>query len=142
MSIPSVQLLADAVYAVLDGHATLTVFDSIVNPAPAIDEAGVVKGYAVLHPGAGDATPNNLAAQPGQLLWQFQVTCAGGNRTYATWVVDTVRGLLDGKTLTVAGTKVGLMRPPFGFNPPTLTDTDVQPPRVWVPLQYQLLAVA
>lgn len=142
MAIPSVRLLTAAVRTILDAHPTLTVYTSIVEPAPPIDEGGVVRGYAVLHPGPGDDSPNNLAATPGALLWTFQVTCAGGNDEYTAWVIDTVRGLLTGKTLAVASTNVGVMRPPFGFTPPTLTNLSVQPPRISVPLQYQVLASA
>ncbi|NUS58672.1 MAG: hypothetical protein HOV66_28045 [Streptomycetaceae bacterium] len=140
-AVPSVQKLTAAVRQLLDAHPSLTVYTSVVDPRPQIDEDGVVEGYAVLHPGAGDDTPSALDVQPGQLLWWFQVTCAGGDTDYAGWVVDTVRGLLTGKTLTVDGSKVGRMQPPPGYSPPMLTNTSVQPPRVSVPLQYQVLAV-
>ena len=142
MPVASVQALSDAVWAILDGHPALTAYDSIVEPAPPVDDGGTVLGYAVFYPGAGDATPNNLAGAPGQLLWTFQVTCAGGDRGYTSWVVDTVRGLIDGKTLTVAGTRVGIMRAPLGYTPPMLINSEVQPPRISVPLQYQVISVA
>lgn len=140
-TVPSVQKLTAAVRALLDAHDTLTVYTSVVDPHPGIDEGGVVQGYAVLHPGAGNDTSSQLDAQPGQLLWWFQVTCAGGDTDYAGWVVDTVRGLLTGKTLTVDGIKVGRLQTPVGYSPPTLVETTVQPPRVSVPLQFQVLAV-
>lgn len=142
MAIPSARLMAAAVKVILDAHPTLTVYQSIVDPAPPLDDAGVLLGYAVFHPWPGNDAPNNLAGRPGQLLWGFQVTCAGGDTDYAMWAVDTVRGLLTGKTLTVAGTKVGLMRPPLGYQPPTRTELTVAPPRVEVPLQYQVLAAS
>lgn len=145
MPVVSLLALSDAVMGLLNAHPTLTAYDTIVEPAPPVDEGGVVMGYAVFYPGAGDAgvtgeRDGNLAAIPGKLLWTFQVTCAGGDRGYASWVVDAVRGLIDGRTLTVAGTNVGRMQPPLGYTPPMLQNPSVQPPRVSVPLQYQVLA--
>lgn len=144
MAAPSTRLLANAAYAVLEGHATLTTYRSVVDPPPPTDVDGITKGYAVFHPFPGDATPSGLDRQPGRLLWQFQVSCAGGNHDYTLWVVDTVRGLLDGKTLTVAGTGVGLMQPPFGYQPPAPQPqpVDAAQQRLQVPLLYQVLAVA
>lgn len=143
MPLPSVRLLSDAVWALLDAHATLTVYSSVVDPAPPVDSNGVTKGYAVFHPFGGNADVSNLARVPGQLLWQFQVSAAGGNRTYVLWVVDTVRALLDGKTLTVAGTTAGLMQPPPGYQPPPPMPqpVDASSQRLQVPLLYQVLTV-
>lgn len=142
MSLPSVRLLTDAVFGILDGHATLTAYRSVVDPPPSIDAGGVTEGYAVLHPFPGDAGSGSFSRIPGQLLWQFQVSCAGGNHDYVLWVVDTVRGLLDGKSLSVAGSVVGRMQPPPGFQPPP---PKAQPldsgQRLQVPLLYQVLAV-
>lgn len=142
MPLPSVRLLTSAVYDLLDAHPTLAVYRSVVAPPPPVDGDGVVKAYAVLHPFPGDAEHLTLSAVPGQLLWGFQVTCAGGDHDYVLGCVDAVRGRLDGKTLTVAGTKAGLLQPPLGFNPPApKPDMDAQPPRLAVPLLYQVLAV-
>lgn len=142
MPIPSVRLLTTAVYNLLDAHPTLTVYRSVVSPPPATDAAGIVKSYAVLHPSPGDAEHQSLSAVPGQLLWSFQVTVGGGDHDYALGAVDAVRSLLDGKTLTVAGARVGRLQQPLGFNPPPpRPDQDAQPPRLAVPLLYQVLAV-
>lgn len=143
MPLPSVRLLTEAVEALLGtAPAGLTTYTSVVDPAPPVDAAGVLTAYAVLHPGAGNDRPNNLAMAVGQLAWSFQVTCSGGDASYCDWAVDTVRGLVTGKTLSVEGTKVGLMLPPLGFSPPILTNLTVKPPRQYVPLQYQVLSVA
>jgi hypothetical protein len=107
MAIPSVLDLSAAVMGLLEAHATLTVYRSTADPTPPVDEGGVTEGYAVLHTFPGEAGANALSKVPGQLLWEFQVSCCGGDDDYTWWVVDTVRGLLDGKTLTVAGTDRG-----------------------------------
>lgn len=142
MPLPSVRLLTTAVWELLDAHPALTVYRSVVAPPPPVDPSNVVTSYVVLHPGPGDATPNGMDAAPGQLLWGFQITCAGGDHDYVLGAVDAVRGLIDGRTLEVAGVTVGRMRPPLGFQPPPpKPDLDVQPPRLTVPLQYQVLTV-
>jgi hypothetical protein len=140
--IPSVRLLTSAVFGILDGHSTLTVYRSVVDPPPPVDDGGVTEGYAVLHPSPGDAGSSSLSRQPGHLLWQFQVSCAGGDHDYVLWTVDTVRDLLDGKTLTVAGTAVGRMQPPPGFQPPPAKPQPIDSgQRLQSPLLYQVLAV-
>jgi hypothetical protein len=143
MALPSVRLLTNAVFTILDAHATLTVYRSVVDPVPPVDANAVTQSYAVLHPFGGDADANNLARIPGQLLWEFQVSCAGGNHDYTLGAVDVVRGLLDGKTLSVAGAVVGLMQPPPGFSPPPPKPQPVDSgQRLQVPLLYRVLAVA
>lgn len=142
MPIPSVRLLTGAVWGVLDSHAHLVAFRSVVDAAP-VDTAGnLTKGYAVLHPGGGDPGRNNLAVEPGQLLWGFQISCVGGDHDQIGWVIDIVRNLLDGKTLTMAGVKIGRLQAPLGYQPPPpRPEFQAQPPRLMVPLQYQVLAV-
>lgn len=144
MPIPSVRLLSDAVWSLLDGHASLQVFESVAtNPATDSNTGLLTKGYAVFHPGAGDDMPDNLAVTPGRLLWSFQVSCVGQDHDQYGWVIDTVRGLLTGKTLTVAGTTVGRMQPPLGFLPPPPRPSFAgSTERLMVPLQYQVLAVS
>lgn len=141
MPLPSVRLMSAAVMALLDPDP-LNAYDSIVSPAPPVDENGVLEGYAVFHGGAGNETSGNLAKTPGQLLWSFQVNCVGGDSSYVGWVVDEVRRRLSYKTLTVVGAKVGLLQPPVGFHPPVINESTVTPPRLTVPLQYQVLAIS
>jgi hypothetical protein len=142
MTVVSTLDLTNAVFARLDAHDTLTVYRSVAAPEPPADEGGVTQGYAVLHPFPGNATSGSLSRAPGQLLWEFQVSCAGGDHDYVLWTVDTVRGLLDGKTLTVAGARVGLMQPPVGFQPPAPRPAPVDSgQRLQIPLLYQVLAV-
>lgn len=141
-SIPSVRLLTDAAVGLLTANPNLTVYESVVDTPPPADEDGVVYGYVVFHPGIGNDTTSNLAVEPGQLLWSFQATCVGGTAEYCGWAVDAVRARVAGQTLAVAGAKVGLIQPPVGYNPPMRpSPADVKPPRVSVPLQYQVLAV-
>ena len=139
MAVVSTRALAEAVWAILDAAPNLDVYDGEVTPRPSEDTAGVVKGYAVFYPSPGNDQPASLAGTAGPVLWGFQVTCVGGDRNYLLRTVDVVRGLLTGRTLTVSGVNVGLMRPPLGFIPPTREITTVKPPRLEVPLQYQVL---
>lgn len=143
MAVPSVRLLSDAVWALLDGHAQLQAFESVATN-PDTDENGLLtRGYAVFHPGAGDDMPNNLSLTPGRLLWGFQVSCVGQDHDQYGWVIDTVRGLFTGQTLTVAGTQAGRMQPPLGFLPPPPRPSFAgSTERLMVPLQYVVLAVA
>lgn len=137
----SVRLLADATFARLDAHPTLTVYKSVVTGQPP-KENGVVKSYAVFHPGAGDTTRAALDAKPGNLLWDFSVLCNGGDHDYLLGAVDAVRGQLEGYRLVVAGTTVGMIQPPPGFRPPPARpDHDEKPSRLWIPLLFQVLAV-
>lgn len=141
MPVPSVRLLSAATWALLDGHASLQAFQSIATD-PETDENGLLtRGYAVFHPGAGDDQPNNLAITPGRLLWGFQVSCVGQDQDQYGWVIDIVRGLLTGKSLTVAGATVGRMQPPLGFMPPPPRPQFAgSTERLTVPLQYVVLA--
>ena len=152
--IPSVRLLTRATQARLDAHTALVVYPSVVAPftdttgtkheAPAVGANSLLtKGYAVLHPGGGDALPDNLAGTPGRLLWSFQVSCVGSSHDQVGWVVDEVRELLDGHTLAVADTVVGRIQPPLGYQaPPPRPLFEATPPRLMVPLQYQVLAAS
>ena len=141
MSLPSVLDLSAAVFALLDATA-LTVYRSVADPTPPADEGGVTLGYAVLHTFPGDATTGSLSRVPGQLLWEFQVSCCGGDDDYTLWAVDTTRAALDGKTLTVAATSVGRLQPPLGFQPPAPRPVPLDSgQRLQIPLMYQVLAV-
>lgn len=143
MALPSVRRLSGAVWALLDGDANLVAYDGVVTAPPVDEQGNLESGYAAFYPGGGDPRRSNLAVVPGQLLWTFQVSAVGQDRDQVGWVIDTVRGLLDGKSLDVSGTKVGRMQPPFGYQPPPpRPEFQAQPPRLSVPLQYQLLAVS
>lgn len=143
MGTPSVRLLSAAVWALLEGHPHLVAFQSEA-VAPPVDSSGsLTAGYAVLHAGGGNDTPMNLAMAPDALLWGFQVSCVGEDLDQVGWVVDEVRGLLTGKTLTVTGHVVGRMVPPLGFEaPPPRPQHGAEPPRLSVPLLYRVLAAA
>jgi hypothetical protein len=145
MAIPSVRALTAAVWAILDGHPQLPVFQSIADPATDPDSGKLLRGYAVLHPGGGDTqqSETNLAQIPDRLLWTFQVDAVGDDHDQIGWAIDAVRGLLDGKTLTAAGTKVGKLQPPFGYQPPPpRPQFQAEPARLSVPLQYHVLTVS
>jgi hypothetical protein len=72
MAIPSVRALTAAVWAILDGHPQLPVFQSIADPATDPDSGKLLRGYAVLHPGGGDTqqSETNLAQIPDRLLFR------------------------------------------------------------------------
>lgn len=144
MPIPSVRLLTAAVWALLDAHTVLPVYRSVVDPPPATDASGqLLTGYAVLHPGGGDPATDNLAMGAGRLLWGFQVSCVGGTHDQVGWAIDEVRGLLDTQSLTVDGAVVGRLQPPLGYNaPPPRPEFNAQPPRLMVPLMYQVLTAS
>jgi hypothetical protein len=143
MPVVSVRLLADAVYTRLAASAGLSaVYKTVVPGDPARDNNLVIKAYAVFHPAPGDSKRGALNATPGQLLWDFQVTCVGGDHDYLLDAVDSVRTQLEGYRLIVAGAVVGLCQPPIGFRPPPARpDLDEKPSRLWVPLLFQVLAV-
>lgn len=141
-TLPSVRLLTDAVAALLADAPGVTLYRSRVDPKPPADPGGTVRGYWVLHPQPGTVDSDNLTAQPGQLLWGFQLTCAGGDDNYAGHAIDLARERLDGRTLTVAGARVGLLQPPLGYRPPPLLeDRDVTPSRLFTSLLYDVLTV-
>lgn len=140
--VPSTLDLTDAVAALFEDDDRITFYVSIVEPAPPIDEYGVVKSYVVLYPTPGDASSHSLSGQTGPLLWGFHLTAGGGDHRYCTLAVDVIREKINGKTLTVGGIKVGLMQPPFGSTPPpVLTNLNVKPPRLSVPLEYRVMTV-
>jgi len=142
MALPSVRLLAAAVRTRLDGTTGLTVYETVVKGDPPRDAGGVITSYVVLHPGPGNTDRNTLDDQPGPLLWDFTLLCVGGDHDYLLGAVDTARDRLEGYQLTVAGAKVGLIKPPPGFRPPPARpDHDETPSRLWVPLLFQVLAV-
>lgn len=127
----------------LDGSDDLfPVFESRPDPHVPLDNRGVVKGYAVLHPIAPGTDRTSLAASPGSLLTAFQVDCIGGSHAYVLDVADQVVARVDGQTLTVAGAVVGLIQPPFGYQQRApYRDPGVAPFQLRLPLQYQVLAV-
>lgn len=144
MPTPSVRLVSAGVWALLDAHPHLQAFRNIAT-SPDIDpDSGLLtRGYAVFHSGGGNDQPNNLAVEAGQLLWQGQVSCVGQDDDQLGWVIDTVRDLLTGRTLTIPGHRVGRLQPPLGYQapPPRPVFTD-STERLMVPLQYCVLATS
>ena len=141
MSLPSVKLLAAAMLGLLNAEG-LTVYPSRVDPVTVLDNRGVVKGYAILHPLGPGTDRTSMSGRPGSLLAAYQVDCVGGSHDYVLGVVDSVIDRVDGKTLIVAGAQVGLVQPPFGYQPlAPYRDPGASPFQLRLPLQYQVLAV-
>lgn len=105
-----------------------------------------VQPYFVLFPGVGNPSPEaaDVADTFEDLVPLIRITAAGGDVDDVLALVDRIHGALyrwepvlelpEG-ALPV---KCGPLRPPPGFDPPLLTDRDVTPHRLYVPLQYQL----
>lgn len=101
-----------------------------------------VRPYFVFFPSPG--TPGSevdLADTHVDLQLNLQVTAAGGDVADVLALVDRIHDALFRWAPTVPGVVCGPLRYPFGWNPgPVRTDRDFVPARLYVPLQYQLIA--
>lgn len=148
-----VSLLADPVWALLDGLSNVNTFDGEVTIPPYNaadptthvywdrDTAGnpvSVHAYAVYYPGPGWDHALLADGAGDSLDWTFQISCVGGDRTKALWCVERVRSVLTGVRLTVADQQLMLheVTDPGGVR----RDDDETPSRFWLPLQYRLNA--
>jgi len=141
---PAVDALTAAVEArLLAGNVTGSRLDVFVGePEAAIDSDGLAHPYVAVYPSPGATDRAPLASTSTGLLWSFQTTCAGGDVTRALRAVARTRAQLDGHRLVVAGLVVGVLHEREFFDPGALRpDRDVQPPRWWAPLQWDVLAL-
>ncbi|WP_163540835.1 hypothetical protein [Occultella kanbiaonis] len=119
-----------AVKARLDTITGLNVLDDASGKIP-LDPDGKAHQYAVLYPGGGY---NPLAGEavcgaPGEFVWRFQVTCAGGDIDRAEWALTRVRAAILGTQLTAVS---GLIRE--DFTPEfAIQDTTATPLRWYYP---------
>lgn len=139
-----VRTLTDPVWVLLDGIANVDAFDGEFVDAdgqqvqPTIDTDGRVKGYLVYHPSPGWQHSWTLDVDRDGLSWTFQVTCAGGDRARAEWVIKQVRAAISGAVITRNGQQ--LLIEETGDPGPLRVDDEVSPPRRWAPLQFAVEA--
>lgn len=105
-----------------------------------------VRPYFVLFPSAGTpGTEADLADTYVDLDAMFRVSAVAGDVQDLLALVDRINdrlwrwspGVIDAPDGPVI---CGPLRIPPGYDPPVLTSENFQPPRHWVPLQYQLTA--
>lgn len=133
--------LADRVWAALDGIGNVNSYDGQVPDTPPLDPDGRVHGYLVFYPSAGQRYPSRLGARPSSVVWGFQVTCVGGDRTRCLWVADKVTSTLGGLRVDVGDGRVVRVRElSDNQNRPVFTDTAVTPTRSYLPLSFALSA--
>lgn len=143
--------LTDAVLARLSGGWVKVYLSEVDDDGPPVlerngvqDPSGRVAAYAVLHPQAG--TPNvevDLADSSIDLDWGCQVSVSAGFTRDLLDAVDFVHDrLYRWRPAGLTGVHTDGLIPPPGFDPgnPRTSQPSVQPPRVWLPLQYRLTA--
>lgn len=109
-------------------------------PAKSTDDP-TVQPYFVVYPGAGTDGPDlPLTGPDGGLGLDWGVTAAGGDVEDVLALVDRIDALLIGWQPATAGVSFGLVGRLPGTRPPVLPDRNVNPERVFVPLQYSLTA--
>lgn len=114
------------------------VFDGYVPDELGTDASGFIRPYIILWAGIGDnpAEPTlNAVHGTDSLILDFQTTAVGPLPGHARTVAGQVKDALT--NLPVGTSKV---RPnPDGFNQQTpITDTNVNPPRFYLPSQWRL----
>ncbi len=110
-------------------------------PLPKSTDDPRVQPYFVLYPGVGSPSgEGDVADTFVDLVEVVQVTVAGGDVDDVLALADRVDAALYRwePDVAVTGVKCGPLRPPPGYAPPLLTDRDITPARLFVPLQYQL----
>lgn len=118
--------------------------DLIPEPQPKSSTDLRVQPYFVLFPGPGtDGPDTDLGDCAVDGTFSLQVTVAGGDIDDVLALVDRVTTALRRWTPTVSGLVCGPLRYPDGYSPgPVLVDREQTPPRLYVPLPFQLTATA
>lgn len=133
----AVRTLTDAVVAHLRAASPqLGVFDAGVDRAPS-DPDGRAHPFVVVWPAPGTADQDRLTAALSGIVWRFQVTCAGGDRTRAAAAVDAARQALTGQRITIAAAHVGRARE-IGDAGPLTEEREADPSRWSTALVYSL----
>lgn len=127
--------LVEAVLARLRTHLFLQVFDG--EPQAVLEPDRKAAAYAAVYPGAGMLSAPALSGQTTEMLWDVQVTCAGGDRERCQRAVAWTRSLLVDWKPNVAGMEVNPLTEQPGYQPRVLLDRAFTPPRVYVPLYFQ-----
>ena len=100
-----------------------------------------VRPYLVLYPGPGGDGPDPSLGDPGgDLTFTVRITAVAAEADDLLALVDRIDAQLNRWTPTVDGAVCGRMRPPEGYRPPFLIDRDVQPVRLYAPLEYVVVA--
>ena len=101
-----------------------------------------VKPYFVLYPGAGTPGDETDAADTlVDLDWPLRITAAAGDIDDLLALVDRIHALFWRWTPDLPnGIQAGPLRVPAGYDPGVITDRNVDPHRLYVPLLYQLTA--
>jgi hypothetical protein len=144
---PVPNALTDAVVARAEAlEATLTelvVFRGEVDgPIPLIANSDRVARYLVVYPlGPADGPDGALDDQPVDGTYAWQINCVAGFFADCEILIGKVDAQFNRWTPAVTGVVCGAMRPPAGYQPGAIRpNTEVQPPRYWLPLQYQTVA--
>lgn len=114
------------------------------DPPPKSDTDLRVKPYFILFPGPGtDGPDTDLGDCAVDGLFSLQVTVAGGDIEDVLALVDRVSTALRRWAPAVSGLVCGPLRYPDGYSPgPVLVDREQTPPRLYVPLPFQLTVTA
>ncbi|MBB3041221.1 hypothetical protein [Nocardioides soli] len=107
-----------------------------------------VQPYFILEPGVGRPLPGEGSLGGPTDPFRdvdapYVVRAAAGDHDDLLALVDRIDAVLrppGGWAPTVAGAVCGPLVPQPGYEPPLLTDNGVTPPRLYVPLQYRLIA--
>lgn len=114
------------------------VYDAQVPATPTLDDAGVVKPYAVVFPSPGNRTADRYDEDPQQLTWLIQVTCAAGSRRGWSVAVDWVMASLIGWSPYPGDPSVGFLSQVGDTGPVQRTTTPANDVRWWTAPQFTL----
>lgn len=105
--------------------------------AVSMDSDGKAHPYAVVYagPGLADRTQEALCGSPGQRVWSFQVTAAGGDLPRCRRAAYRVLLALEGSRINTAGITTGPVRQAADPGSPQ-KDATVNPPRHYLPLLF------
>jgi hypothetical protein len=140
---PQRRLITDAVVVRAKTLSNLAVYRGEIDTAlPTIPNSDRVGRYAVIYPLGGSEGPDPILDDSSvDLTYGFQINCAAGFVTDAEFLYDQVYALFNRWTPTVTGLVFGSFRPPAGYQPgPARRNDQVQPPRFWLPGQFQIVA--
>lgn len=147
MSRPVPKALTDAVFArlalLVPSTPQLVVFRGEVDgDIPLIANSDRVARYLVLYPlGPAEGPDETLADLPVDGTYAWQINCVAGFFADCEWLVGKVDDLVNRWVPAVSGVVCGPLKPPAGYQPGAIRpNTTVQPPRYWLPLQYQTVA--
>lgn len=115
--------------------------DTPAGPPVKNDDDQRVRPYFVLEPGVGrPGTELDLGDALVDLDQPFTIRAVAGDIDDLLALIDRIDALLFRWAPVVDGFQCGPLRYPPGFVPPLLPDSQVQPPRLFSPLQYVLTA--